>query len=156
MFEKSEFDAEAGEQIIEALGEFRVNDFLRLARQSAAYPQRLAPYTVCADGYMLSIQASHFHYCSPRRDEGPWEAVEIAAVDPGEDFAEYFDSDYRDGAVYGYVPVELIERLVADHGGFAGIAWQDGAREDLPSPESRQAEWLWSFLGSEYEDEEDE
>jgi hypothetical protein len=35
------------------------------------------PRVTFADGTSVSIQASSFHYCSPRTNEGPWDEVEI-------------------------------------------------------------------------------
>lgn len=37
----------------------------------------LRPLLVCRDGFTMSVQASHTHYCSPRNDYGPYTHVEI-------------------------------------------------------------------------------
>ena len=71
----------------------------------------------------LSIQASYAHYCEPRKtvDIKDYVAMELAIMQRSR-FLNIFDiSDdpvivtklrqYFDGAVYGFVPVELIEEL---------------------------------------------
>jgi len=73
----------------------------------------------CADGFSLSVQASHCAYCSPRMNLGPWDQVEVGfpsdvpdqIMDYCEDPAQPTDS------VYGYVPIELVEDLITAHGG---------------------------------------
>lgn len=84
----------------------------------------LAPRILCEDGTVLSVQASQYHYCSPREDEGPYSRVEVgfikdatgAAVTPPEDWREYGDGCFPSD-VYGYVPVELVEAFITEHGG---------------------------------------
>lgn len=83
-----------------------------------------AQRTVCADGVSLSIQGSAFTYCLPRNNAGPYSHMEVGlieneageAISPPETWAEYADGDFPND-VYGYVPVELIEAFIADHGG---------------------------------------
>ena len=76
---------------------------------------------VCADGFTMSVQASANHYCSPR-ETGAWyyDQVEVgfpSAVEPL--LLEYAESDDYLNTVYGWVPVEVIDAIVAAHGGFA-------------------------------------
>lgn len=75
----------------------------------------------CKDGLTLSVQASSTHYCTPRNGIGPWTAVEIGYPSaPVEELMEYADnSDDPTNTVYGYVPVEVVEAVIAKHGGFA-------------------------------------
>ena len=77
------------------------------------------PRVHCADGFSVSVQASQFHYCRPRIDNADkYEAVELgypsAADDLITDYAE--DCAYTD-TVYGYVPVEIVHKLIEKHGG---------------------------------------
>lgn len=73
----------------------------------------------CADGFSLSIQASSFHYCTPKIDAGPWTAVEIgfpSEADP--DLAEYAEDISRPTeTVYGWVPAKVVLALLEKHGG---------------------------------------
>ncbi len=76
----------------------------------------------CNDGVSLSVQASKFHYCEPRLNEGPYKAVEVGypSIDPPDSWEEYFDGNWEDdrtGSVYGYVPIDMVERFIVDHGG---------------------------------------
>ena len=85
----------------------------------------------CADGFSLSIQASSFHYCSPRRDWGPWTAVEVGFPSSKDPLLEEFAEDPnapvekgRDGSVsvqtvYGWVPAAVVKALLEKHGGVA-------------------------------------
>lgn len=77
---------------------------------------------VCADGFTMSVQASANHYCAPR-ETGAWyyDQVEVgfpSAIEPLLlEYAEN-DADYLN-TVYGWVPVEVVDAIVAAHGGFA-------------------------------------
>lgn len=80
----------------------------------------LLPALVCRDGFKMSVQASEYHYCEPRTDEGPWTHVEVGFpswIEPllwpyAESPAKWTDS------VYPGVPVELVAAVVELHGGF--------------------------------------
>ena len=79
---------------------------------------------VCADGFSVSIQASGFNYCSPRNDVGPWESVECgfptAKDSILEEYAEDPEASIEGGqvqTVYGWVPSDVIEKIIASHGG---------------------------------------
>ena len=81
------------------------------------------PRVHCADGFSVSVQASQFHYCRPRIDNADkYEAVELeypsAADDLITDYAE--DCAYTD-TVYGYVPVEIVDKLIEKHGGIYDV-----------------------------------
>lgn len=82
--------------------------------------QRIVARIQCADGFSISVQAGECMYCTPRQNEGPWTHVECGypSSHPGEDLMEYVeDPDNPLGTVYGYVPVEVVETLIATHGG---------------------------------------
>ena len=85
--------------------------------------KNLTNWIHCADGTILSVQASHTHYCLPRTDDGPYFCIEIGypTVAPSETWAEYFDGEWgKDdptSTVYGYVPVELVRQYIEAHGG---------------------------------------
>lgn len=84
----------------------------------------IARTTACKDGTTLSIQASQFHYSTPRRDEGPYTAMEVGYISdpkderitPPDAWREYSDGEFPSD-VYGYVPVELIDQFIEAHGG---------------------------------------
>ncbi len=86
--------------------------------------KRLFPKTTCTDGTVLSIQASSFHYCSPRGDHGPWEMVEVGYIRdndgkqllPPPTWEQYADSGELKSEVYGYVPKPLVLEFLLAHG----------------------------------------
>lgn len=74
---------------------------------------------VCKDGFAISVQASRYHYCSPRSDIGPYTHVECGfPTERCEELMPYAD-DPGDPveSVYPMVPFEVIAALVAKHGG---------------------------------------
>lgn len=85
------------------------------------------PAIQCNDGFHISVQASQYSYCSPRVTEDidyfQFECGFPSAPVP--ELAEWKDGDNenRDSdteSVYGYVPVEVIVKLVELHGGIKG------------------------------------
>ena len=97
------------------------------------------PQVVCADGFTISVQASSSHYCDPRDGSGPYEAVEVGFPSASEpllmDYIEISGEDPTQ-SVYPYVPVGVIETIIANHGGIhpvkmANVTWQ---QPGLPHP----------------------
>ncbi len=81
----------------------------------------LLPRVECADGFAMSVQASHTHYCSPRDSRGPWSSVEVGYPSAKVDgFMPYIDGDESapTDTVYGYVPIDIVAQAIVDHGGF--------------------------------------
>ena len=69
---------------------------------------------VCRSGLSMSIQASVCHYCSPRRDGGPWSQVEVGF--PTHKLRTL--SGYSAGSgVYGFVDTAAVNRIIARNGG---------------------------------------
>ena len=82
--------------------------------------RRLYEKVVCADGFTVSIQANETSYCSPRVNSADkYDAVELGFPRDSDDlileFAE--DRDRPTETVYGYVPVGVVNLLIAKHGG---------------------------------------
>ena len=105
-----------------------VNAYLLQHRKDEPY--WLAPRIECADGFSLSVQVHSGAYCRPRDGVGPvWYAAEIGF--PSErpnDAVMAFAETPEDptGTVYAYVPMNLIDALVAEHGGIAALAEAGG------------------------------
>lgn len=102
-----------------------IKEFLRTTLKTHEYLfsdeviQENRPRLFCNDGFSISVQASKFHYCSPRLDGAQdYEAVELGYPSNEDelinDYAE--DDDYTE-TVYGYVPIEVVEKLIEKHGG---------------------------------------
>lgn len=79
------------------------------------------PKVTCADGFSVSIQAGPSHYCCPRNGYGPWCAFELGFPSRRDDaLMPYIDGDEDTdptATVYGYVPIHIVEDMLARHGG---------------------------------------
>lgn len=75
----------------------------------------------CKSGLTLSVQASRFHYCSPRVNEGPYLSVEVGIPSEAiEELMPYADNpDAPTESVYGYVPIGIVVEIINKHGGKA-------------------------------------
>ena len=75
---------------------------------------------ICADGFEMSVQASETHYCTPRKTHAErYEAVEVGYPTPVEGLLMPYceDPDKPCETVYGYVPVSVVNLVIAKHGG---------------------------------------
>jgi hypothetical protein len=81
--------------------------------------RRPARHIVCADGLILSVQASESHYCEPRSNEGPYTHVEVGFPSSRQPvllpYAE--NPDDPTGTVYAYVPTQVVLDVINEHGG---------------------------------------
>lgn len=83
----------------------------------------LMQHFVCKDGFKVSIQASQFHYCTPRTNYGPWYEVEMGfPSEPMPELAEYCEAYDEDKftatqTVWGRVPIDKVAKILDDHGG---------------------------------------
>ena len=77
---------------------------------------------VCADGFKMSVQASTLHYCTPRYNRGPYSAVEVGFPSKAEPLLIKWAEDRDDltNTVYGWVPADVVKRVIAKHGGMVG------------------------------------
>ena len=100
---------------------FAINDYIRNFRNFDEEDPYFTPRITCKDGFSISVQASHFHYCSPGEDtcflytsvEAGYPAeVEPLLIEYAEGGADDLTKD-----VYPYVPVEVIEEVINKHGG---------------------------------------
>jgi hypothetical protein len=85
---------------------------------------RVRPVITCADGFRLSVQASEYHYCTPRDNDGPWLSMEVGfpseRPEPWETWGQYAEEPNEPTqTVYGRVPVDVIDALIESHGGAA-------------------------------------
>ena len=70
----------------------------------------------------ISIQASEFHYCYPKDDEGPYSQVEVAVFDKNGRRVREGNPDMLqewptyDKPIYAYVPVYRVIDLLKDDG----------------------------------------
>lgn len=78
--------------------------------------QRPRKALVCASGLKLSVQAGQSNYCAPKNDDGPWTTVEVMVI-KGPLLLPDEWPDTGGDSVYGYVPVELVNREIEANGG---------------------------------------
>lgn len=75
-----------------------------------------APILKCKDGTTASIQASRFHYSTPREDFGPYTEVEVWCITGATKVTEF---DYSEEDPSAYVPIEQVVQFIDNHGGIA-------------------------------------
>lgn len=94
-----------------------INDYISTRRVN----NHITPAIVCKDGFIISVQASEYHYCSPRDNDGPYSKFEIGYPNRKEPllmpYAE--DKSKPTDTVYGYVPESVVKEVIEKHGGFA-------------------------------------
>lgn len=100
-----------------------VNEYLKATYRMSNGFQEPRPHILCKDGFEFSVQAGKFLYSTPRTD-GP--DIEYTACECGmpstreELLIPYMEStsDEPTEAIYPYTPVEVIEQVIAKHGGY--------------------------------------
>jgi hypothetical protein len=99
-----------------------VNEYLEKTRKELKIRDdmlSIRPAIECSDGFKVSVQASKTHYCRPRINHGPYSHVELGfpseKVDEWMEWAETPESPTD--TVYGWVPVEVVESVLEQHGG---------------------------------------
>lgn len=99
-----------------------VQEYLNKTRKFM--PFRIRPRIHCADGFEISVQASAAHYCIPGEDNAEfYKKVELGSPNLKDDliieYAEIPDEPTK--TVYGFVPIELVEKLIQKHGGIVNV-----------------------------------
>lgn len=118
-----------------------INEFLQKYRKQRYGMQIVRPRVRCADGYTVSVRAGDIYYSSPREDDVDYyDKVELDyPSDEHSELIEYAeDADWPCDTVYGYVPVELVDKILAMHGGIVGADfsidgagfWEDETNDD--------------------------
>lgn len=81
-------------------------------------------HIICKDGFELSVQASKYHYCYPRRTQKYYQEFEVMCdISMDKPLLER----YHDGTICAYVPASVIERVILHHG---GINWNLTPRKE--------------------------
>ena len=102
----------------------KINDYLNEHREVDNLLGReyvkIRPRIECADGFIVSVQASHTHYCTPRDNRGPYSHVECGYPSEKDELLIPFievRTDDPTSTVYPWVPVEVVEAVIEKHGG---------------------------------------
>ena len=116
----------------------------------------MRPKIICADGFNMSVQASQYHYSRPRvANAREYNAIECASPSDENvpEIIDYAESpNIPTCSVYGYVPIENVEKLIENHGGLdvdAMIKWTTthyALRTDLPFTAGYFAHEMKKFL----------
>jgi hypothetical protein len=104
-----------------------------IINKSYTVRQHPASRIICKDGFSISVQAGPCIYCTPRfftytlekseMEILPYTTVELGfpSEKPTEDIMKYAeDPESPTESVYGYVPVDLVRKLIKYHGGEVG------------------------------------
>ena len=81
---------------------------------------RHRPKIVCTDGFKMSVQGNEMTYSIPKKVATEFQAMEIGFPSAQEDLImEFIDNLGQDPiqSVYGFVPIDRIEKVVEKHGG---------------------------------------
>lgn len=103
---------------------------------------------VCANGYVMSVQASHMHYSTPRKNDAEkYSEVECSLSEPPfPGPAWHALSSHKSGDnIYAYVPIQLVLDLIQENGGMR-------SGDMPPSPACYKARIRWAKLRDEEED----
>lgn len=103
----------------------KVNEYLKRTRNIyynafGGALEKPRKHAECADGFKVSIQASEFHYCTPRINGAEkYESVELGFPNQADDLIMIYAEDPEDPTetVYGFVPIDIVNQLVEKHGG---------------------------------------
>jgi hypothetical protein len=74
----------------------------------------------CADGFSMSVQASAFNYCEPKKDNADvYTQVEVGFPSLAEPLLERYaeDASALTNTVYPFVPTQAVTDVCAKHGG---------------------------------------
>lgn len=79
----------------------------------------IVPRVKCKDGFTVSIQASKGNYSSPRENRSwPYSSFELGFPSKEDSLINKYaeDKNYTK-TVYGFVPLKVVLKLLAKHGG---------------------------------------
>ena len=73
----------------------------------------------CTDGFNISVQANEFTYCTPRKNKAwPYSCVELGFPSMLDELIQDFAEDENTcETVFGYVPIDVVNKLIEKHGG---------------------------------------
>lgn len=82
------------------------------------------PWAVCADGTIISLQGSPYHYSKPKEFAPKYISVEVGLLDSDPNLDDHYFCENTgflpgDGVRYIYANVAMddVERFVSEHGG---------------------------------------
>lgn len=106
-----------------------INEYIRLARAKqrvlGKHPALPIDAVKCRDGFTVSVEVGAYNYCTPQVDNAPdYDEVECGFPSrPVPEWAGYGEGDGASSDVFGYVPVNLVDRVIAQHGGIVNFEY---------------------------------
>lgn len=94
----------------------KIAEWLTMTYEETKYKGFVREHLVCIDGFRISVQASGWHYCSPRmslENGEEYTTLELGFANMKDELIE----EYRSGPIYPYVPVDVVDKLIEKHGG---------------------------------------
>lgn len=93
------------------------------------YPTML--HIRCVDGFKVSVQAGVYSYSTPNDTFfPPFTHVECGyPTQPVQEWKDYAESVLEDTGIYAYVPVELVEQVLLQHGGILDFSNDEGVEQ---------------------------
>lgn len=75
------------------------------------------PPVICKDGYFMSVQAGMFMNSSPEEDleDFGYDCVEVYSSEEDTTELQWFANSSKD--TFGYVPTEVVDKIINKHGG---------------------------------------
>lgn len=130
----------------------------------SSFQQFRRPFVICKDGFGVSIQASEDHYCEPRKSQidmsrfsfiprwrsqirvskfKPYKSVELGfPTEADEELIGYAENpNVPMDTVYGWVPVEIVDKVLEKHGGIDIQKSYEYTRDRNLDSEERDEEW---------------
>lgn len=80
---------------------------------------QVRPNLRCKSGLVLSVQASMYHHCYPKTNQGPYDNVEVMIIEgQGLDNRWYkYSTDGSTPLLYAFVPVHIVNETIHNNGG---------------------------------------
>lgn len=96
-----------------------IADFIQATNKGSDSGFIIRPLIVCNDGFRFSVQASKGHYSSPRSYADSYTAFEVGFPSEADELLTPFadNPDEPTETVYGYVSANIIDSVIAKHGG---------------------------------------
>ena len=104
--------------------------------ENGVHVRIMNPYVICNDDFEFSCQASYSHYSEPKGLADEYTEVEIGFPSLNDRIIAKYREDYGweedcglTNPVYPYVPVKVVDELIAYHGGINEVAVKERIAE---------------------------
>lgn len=97
-----------------------LTEFIKATPKKENEYSHIRPAIYCKDGFRMSLQASEYHYSTPRIfNSDYYTRFEIGFPSEVEQSIYQYAEDRENltDTIYGYVPKDLIDKIIEKHGG---------------------------------------